>query len=511
MTTVAELATALRAGQTPAFAANANTRAYAAELDAQDPVRHLRDEFIVPTKQMINRSSLSELPAASAPPSHGHDESSLYFCGNSLGLQPKTVGTYVQAQLATWASIGVKGHFRALDPATTPIPAWQDMAAGCATQMARLVGAASPAEVVAMNTLTVNLHLMMASFYRPTATRHKIIAEWKPFPSDSYALESQIQWHGLDVATSLVELQPDENLYISTASVLKTIDEHADETALLLLPGIQYYTGQLFDMQRITAHARSKGIVVGWDLAHAVGNVELHLHDWHVDFAVWCTYKYLNAGPGSIAGAFVHARHGQVVPRDGSSSSSTDGLDLDLDVRHAGFDYQPRLAGWYGGDLRVRFRMAKTFQPTPGAQGFQLSNPSAIDLASLSGALAVYDKTDMATLRNKSLALTAYAEKLLNELLADAAASSKNNNDDTAGTPPFRIITPANPAERGAQLSVLLRDSSVLAKVTAAMDSADIVMDQRKPNVIRIAPVPLYNTFADVYQVVDVLRRALLV
>ncbi|CAK7203158.1 putative secondary metabolism biosynthetic enzyme [Sporothrix eucalyptigena] len=487
MATIAEMAKALRAGGKPTFAGNANTRAYAAELDQQDPVRHLRDEFIVPTKAMINRSSLAPL---SDSKSGGE---ALYFCGNSLGLQPKSVGEYVQAQLATWSSIGVKGHFKALDD--SPLTAWQDMVAACAKQMARLVGA-SPAEVVAMNTLTVNLHLMMASFYRPTATRHKIIAEWKPFPSDSYALESQIQWHGLDVATSLVELQPDENLYISTESVLSIIDAHAEETALLLLPGIQYYTGQLFDIPRITAHARSKGIVVGWDLAHAVGNVELQLHDWDVDFAVWCTYKYLNAGPGSIAGAFVHQRHGQVVARATNGDSHT----TDLDTRHAGFSYQPRLSGWYGGDLGVRFHMAKTFQPTPGAQGFQLSNPSAIDLASLSGALSVYDKTDMTTLRNKSLALTAYAEKLLNDILKDAGSDS----------PPFRIITPANPAERGAQLSVLLRDGDILAKLTTAMGKADIVMDQRKPNVIRIAPVPLYNTFSDVYEVVAVLRSVLL-
>ncbi|CAK7270974.1 putative secondary metabolism biosynthetic enzyme [Sporothrix epigloea] len=509
MTAITEIATALRAGQKPKFADHADSPAYAAELDAKDPVRHLRNEFIIPTRQMINRKSLGPLPstvdAQDAQPEHA-----LYFCGNSLGLQPTTVGEYVRAQLATWASIGVKGHFNALDPATTPLPAWQDMAAQCAKQMAPLVGAASADEVVAMNTLTVNLHLMMASFYRPTATRHKIIAEWKPFPSDSYALESQIQWHGLDVATSLIELQPDENLYISTESVLATIDEHAAETALLLLPGIQYYTGQLFDVQRITAHARSKGIVVGWDLAHAVGNVELQLHDWDVDFAVWCTYKYLNAGPGSIAGAFVHQRHGKVEPKSTTANGKTppqsqDGKDdLDVDVRHAGFAYQPRLSGWYGGDLSVRFTMAKTFQPTPGAQGFQLSNPSAIDLASLSGALAVYDKTDMHTLRNKSLALTAYAEKLLDGILQDALSH------DAAAAPPFRIITPANPAERGAQLSILLRDGNVLAALAAAMDEADIVMDQRKPNVVRFAPVPLYNTFADVLKVVSVLRRVIL-
>lgn len=487
---------ALRAGRTPAFGDDAHSLAYAQALDAQDPVRALRDEFIVPSKAMIRRTALDALPATP-----DGDGAALYFCGNSLGLQPKAVDRYVRAQLATWASIGVQGHFRALDPASTPLAApWQGMAAVCARQMARLVGAA-PAEVVAMNTLTANLHLLMASFYRPTATRYKILAEWKPFPSDSYALESQVRWHGHDVAAALVELPPDDGLYLSTAAVLAAIDAHADELALVLLPGIQYYTGQLLDMPAITAHARRRGIVVGWDLAHAVGNVELQLHDWDVDFAVWCTYKYVNAGPGSIAGAFVHERYGRVEPAPGTAPGTAD-----PDVRQQpGFAYHPRLAGWYGTDLRVRFDMAKTFQPTPGAQGFQLSNPSALDLASLSGALSVFDKTDMPTLRSKSLVLTAYAEALLHRLLRDAAA-----RDGEHAAPPFRIITPASPAERGAQLSVLLRDGALLARLTAAMDAADVIMDQRKPNVVRIAPVPLYNTFADVYQVVDVLRRVVL-
>lgn len=311
------------------------------------------------------------------------------------------------------------------------------------------------------------------------------------------------------MAKSLVELQPDENLYISTESILATIEEHAAETALLLLPGIQYYTGQLFDIPRITAHARSKGIVVGWDLAHAIGNVELQLHDWDVDFAVWCTYKYLNAGPGSTAGAFVHERHGKVEADPKASSSNAD--KNNLDVRTGGFLYQPRLAGWYGGDLSVRFNMAKTFQPTPGAQGFQLSNPSAIDLASLSGALSVFDKTDIATLRTKSLVLTAYAEKLLNDILRDAAQQAINDEDNHKddAKPPFRIITPSNPAERGAQLSILMRDDDFLDRWTRAMKQADLVMDQRKPNVIRIAAVPLYNTFVEVYHVVELLRTVL--
>lgn len=403
-------------------------------------------------------------------------------------------------------------------------------------------------------------------------------------------------------------------MFISTEAVMAAIDEHAADAALLLLPGIQYYSGQLFNMAPITAYARSKGIVVGWDLAHAVGNVELKLHDWDVDFAVWCTYKYLNAGPGSIAGAFVHERHGYVQsdlkpesPRQGPNPDFVDdgGDTTEDDPRDITFNYRPRLSGWYGGDIRARFDMAKTFWPTSGAQGFQLSNPSAIDLASLSASLSVFAKTDMETLRDKSMVMTAYAEALLNEILKDAkqahddkdaekakdakhdentkdTTSSKDSKDskDTkeakaakafkeakaakdarydednkdstdskdsedakdvkdsddakdakdatafkdakdakdaeAGkkvddyVPPFHIITPSNPADRGAQLSVLLKDKITMSKVTRAMEVQCVIMDKRKPNVIRIAPVPLYNTFVEVYVVASVLRKALL-
>lgn len=284
-----------------------------------------------------------------------------------------------------------------------------------------------------------------------------------------------------------MELQPDANFYISTEKVLSLIDEHAEETALLLLPGIQYYSGQLFDMQRITAYAKERGIVVGWDLAHAAGNVELRLHDWDVDFAVWCTYKYINGGPGSIAGAFVHEKHGKV---DGSQEAS------------GTHSFRHRLAGWYGGDLSVRFNMDKNFQPTPGASGFQVSNPSAIDLASLSAALSVFNQTSMAALRSKSLVLTAYAEHLLTEILADDSGDS-----DGQGAP-FRILTPHNPSERGAQLSVLLRPG-LLERVGQALVANGVVCDQRKPDVIRVAPVPMYCTFSDVWKFVRIFREAL--
>ncbi|KAL8308391.1 hypothetical protein RB593_006627 [Gaeumannomyces tritici] len=492
------------------FPANAGTLEYARSQDAQDPLRHLREHFIFPTVASLKKKALDgKIPAY--PPNHkspspqpsaqengtgsaeaeagsGSDETTpaVYFCGNSLGLQPKAVREHLNAQLETWASVGVHGHFTAMEE--SPLGgSWQDMAADLATKSVPIVGAAGADEIAIMNTLTANLHFMMASFYRPTATRHKIIAEWKPFPSDTYAIASQIEWHGLDPAKSLVELHPNENFYISTEQILRTIDEHADSTALLLLPGIQYWSGQLFDMERITAHARAKGITVGWDLAHAAGNVPLRLHDWGVDFAVWCTYKYLNAGPGAIAGAFVHRRHGEVTRAQGQ-----------------GAQYHPRLAGWYGGDKSVRFDMAKEFVPTPGAQGWIVSNPSAIDLAALGGALSVFSRTTMAELRAKSLRLTAYAEHLLGRVVADEALARGDGRE-----PAFRIITPANREERGAQLSVLLREG-LLDTVIEKLGEAGVVLDKRKPNVIRVAPVPMYNTFEDVWRCVNAIRSAVM-
>ncbi|KAK8085521.1 Kynureninase 2 [Apiospora hydei] len=492
----------LRSGQDPKFPGNANSLEYAETLSSQDPLRHLKDEFILPTKGSLRKKGLTgSLPdgalgeahvngnGTSTPPNEDDDDKkkSIYFVGNSLGAQPKAVRRYLNAQLETWASIGVGGHFTMWED--SPLVAWQDMSADCARKSVDLVGAASPDEIVMMNTITANLHLMMASFYKPTEKRHKIILEWKPFPSDFYAIESQIQWHGLDPRQSMVQIEPDQDFIISTERILAVIDEHADETALLLLPGVQYYSGQLFDMARITAHAQAKGVpYVGWDLAHAAGNVELRLHDWNVDFAVWCTYKYINAGPGSIAGAFVHARHGTV--------------EKDPDAIH-GFRHRHRLAGWYGEDKSVRFDMANAFQPTPGAGGFQVSNPSAVDLASLSAALSVFEKTRMRELRSKSLALTAYAQHLLDGIVA--------SEPDAAASPPFRIITPRDPLQRGCQLSVLLLRPGLLERVGAALQEGGVVCDQRKPDVIRVAPVPLYCDFVDVYNFMSILRKAIAV
>lgn len=335
-----------------------------------------------------------------------------------------------------------------------------------------------------MNTLTINLHLLMASFYKPDSKRFKIILEWKPFPSDYYAIESQITWHGLDPSTCMVKIEPDnrKDSLISTDRILKAIDEHADETALLLLPGIQYYSGQLFDIPKITAHAKARGIVVGWDLAHAAGNVELKLHDWDVDFACWCTYKYINAGPGAIAGAFIHERYGK-VEQTGDTVS-----------------YWPRLTGWYGGDKSVRFNMDNKFIPTPGAGGYQASNPSAIDLASLSGALSVFGKTSMKELRDKALVLTAYAEHLLDQMICDGA--------DNGEGPLFRVISPRDPLQRGTQLSVLLRDG-LLESASRILEENGVICDKRKPGVIRVAPVPLYTKFEDVWRFMRIFRMAI--
>ncbi|KAK0637486.1 pyridoxal phosphate-dependent transferase [Bombardia bombarda] len=481
---------ALRAGQSVQFPLEAKSLEYARGLDAEDDLGHLRDQFLIPTrgslkKKALNGTLLGKGPNGATTNQDQDDNTpSIYFVGNSLGAQPKAVRSYLEAHLETWASVGVNGHFTQYD--NSPLVSWQDMAEDCATKSAAIVGA-SPGEIVIMNSLTANLHLMMASFYRPTEKRHKIILEWKPFPSDWYAIQSQITLHGFSPATSMVEVQPDpspNNFYISTATILSTIDAHADSAALLLLPGIQYYTGQLFDMPLITRYAQDRGIVVGWDLAHAAGNVELALHDWNVDFAVWCTYKYLNAGPGAIAGAFVHERHGK-VGRDGSGKA----------------EFRPRLSGWYGADKSVRFNMEKEFQPTAGAGGFQLSNPSAVDLASLSAALGVFGMTSMARLRDKALVLTAYAEWLLDGVLA-----GDGNGGD--GGPPFRIITPRSPLERGTQLSILFGEG-LLERVSKRLVENGVVFDVRKPDVIRIAPVPMYCTFVDVWKFGDIFKEAM--
>ncbi|KAL3419502.1 biosynthesis of nicotinic acid protein [Phlyctema vagabunda] len=315
----------------PTFPVEADTLEYAQSLDAKDHLRSFRNRFIIPSKANIKSKKLAK-PGLSSEPC-------IYFCGNSLGLQPKATAEYLQAHLDTWSSIGVHGHFTDLED--SPLTQWQSLAEHASQQSAPLFGAA-PSEVAIMNTLSVNLHLLMASFYAPTETKFKIIMDWKAFPSDHYAIQSQMRGHGVDPAEGMVMIGPKEGTYeIQTEEILALIDEHAETTALVLLPGIQYYTGQLFDIKTITAYAQSKGLLIGWDLAHAAGNVPLQLHDWNVDFAAWCTYKYMNAGPGAIAGVFVHERHGVVDYSQGEDKPQ----------------YRHRLMGWYGGDKTSRFNM----------------------------------------------------------------------------------------------------------------------------------------------------------
>ncbi|KAL1968565.1 hypothetical protein VTN77DRAFT_1775 [Rasamsonia byssochlamydoides] len=450
-------------------------REYAEALDEKDPLRKFRDYFIIPSKKDLTRKQLAV--SEEEDPS---DPRCIYFCGNSLGLQPRNVRRYIDQYLRAWAIKGVTGHFVPHEDAL--LPPFVDVDSAGAKLLAPLVGA-SPSEVALMGTLTGNLHLLLASFYRPTKEKYKIIIEGKAFPSDHYAVESQIRHHNIDPSDAMVLIEPDdpENPILRTEQILQVIDDNASSAALVLLPGIQYYTGQYFDIKKITAHAHSKGLLIGWDCAHAVGNVDLQLHDWDVDFAAWCHYKYVNSGPGAMAGLFVHERHGRV------------------DLRNTGEEgpFRPRLAGWWGHDKDTRFIMDNKFVPQPGAAGYQVSNPSVLDLSAVAASLEIFNQTSMAELRKKSLELTGYLEHLLLKYPLDAAPEDK----------PFTIITPSNPEERGAQLSLLLQPG-LLDKVLEILESNGVVVDERKPNVIRVAPAPLYNTFTEVWEFCQIFLQA---
>ncbi|KAK4547758.1 Kynureninase 1 [Oleoguttula mirabilis] len=449
------------------------TEEYAKQQDERDPLRRLREYFVIPSKADLARKTLTPRAANDG----GEDAPSIYLCGNSLGLQPTLTRKYMQQYLDTWATKGVYGHFKEVEDSN--LAPWLHVDDDVLVDMAKVVGAL-PSEVAVMQTLTANLHLMLASFYQPTKERYKVILEGKAFPSDHYAVESHIRHHGLDPADAMVLIEPESGAspILSTHYIRSVIDKHASNTALLLLPGIQFYTGQLFDMLTITDYAHTKGITVGWDLAHAAGNVPLQLHDWDVDFAVWCTYKYINCGPGSIGGAFVHERHGKVKERDGAGPGGEPKLE-----------YRPRLSGWWGSSKSSRFAMTNRFHPTPGAAGFQLSNPSVADTTAVRASLDVFKQTSMAELRQKSIKLTKYLEKLLDR--------SAHELEKPSGQC-FSIITPRNPDERGAQLSVLLKPG-MLDSVMESLEEAGVVVDERRPDVIRVAPTPLYNTFQDVF------------
>ena len=413
--------------------------AFAQQLDNADALSKYRNQFHFPKDNTGNPL--------------------LYFCGNSLGLQPKTVRSYIEQELLDWENLGVEGHFHAKHP-------WMPYHEFLTEKMANIVGA-KPIEVVVMNTLTVNLHLMMVSFYRPTKTKYKIVIEKNAFPSDQYAVQSQINFHGLDCKDALVELAPRENEdIIFTEDIEKVIAEQGDSIALIMLGGVNYYTGQAFDMKRITEIAHQKNIVVGFDLAHAAGNLFLQLHDWNVDFAVWCSYKYLNSGPGGIAGCFVHEKHA---------------TDKTL----------PRFAGWWSNNKQKRFLMQPEFNAIDGAEGWQLSNPSILAMASLRASLDIFDEVGMEKLAEKSKQLTAYLEFLINELKNDA----------------IEIITPKDTKQRGAQLSIRIKNSN--KNFFHQLTATGVVCDWREPDVIRLAPVPLYNSFLDVYQFVQKLKLVL--
>ncbi|KAL2760902.1 hypothetical protein ACRALDRAFT_1038151 [Sodiomyces alcalophilus JCM 7366] len=462
-------------------------RRHALSLDEGDSLRPIREEFVIPTR---NEMTSKTIPHQDRPNVEAKDDETpcTYLCGNSLGLQPRRTATRIRQYLDTWGTQGVQGHFKPME--NSPLPTWLNVDARAASMMAPIVGARE-SEVAVMQTLTANLHFLMCAFYRPDRNgRHKIILESKAFPSDHIAVETQIRLHGLSPAESMVCIEPPspDSPVLATDHILSTIDKHAADTAVLLLPGIQYYTGQLLDIPTITAFARARSIFVIWDLAHAAGNVPLQLHDWDVDAAAWCSYKYLNSGPGCIASLFVHSRHTVVAPAAAANSEA---------APEEGF--APRLAGWWGNDKATRFAMDTTaaFRPAPGAAGFQLSNPSVLDTTALCASLEVFEAAGgMGPLREKSLRLTAYLESLLGELPEDVKSM-------------FRIITPRAREERGAQLSILLTDDALLGPVMEALEARAVIVDERKPNVIRVAPAPLYNSFTDCYDFVQEFRSAL--
>src|ERR1035437_957469 len=417
-----------------------NTLEFAREMDGSDPLKDFRDKFYIP---IINGKQC------------------IYFVGNSLGLQPKTTQDYIYNELENWANYGVEAHFHAKIP-------WVDYHDIFVEPLSKIVGCLL-GEVVVMNHLTVNLHLLLTTFYRPTKERYKIICEAKAFPSDQYALESQVKLHaclpdrqGLDPDNAIIEVAPREGEYnIRTEDIVETINKYANEVAVVLFGGINYYSGKVFDMKAITEAAHKVGAYCGFDLAHAAGNIELHLHDWDVDFACWCSYKYLNSGPGNIAGAYIHQR-----------------FITDVSL--------PRLAGWWGYDKENRFKMEKNFKPIPTAEGWQLSNSPIISMAAHKAALDIFEEAGMENLLKKSKLLTGYLLFILDEINA--------NSNKKVG----EIITPKNEEERGCQVSILMLQKG--KEVFNALKKHGVLSDWREPNVIRVAPVPLYNTFEDVYQ-----------
>jgi kynureninase len=410
------------------------------ELDNQDELSKFRSRFHFP------ETTDGALP--------------IYFTGNSLGLMPKKAREYVDQELEDWARFAVDGHMHARHP-------WLPYHELLTEPMARVVGAKT-IETVVMNSLTVNLHLLMVSFFKPVGDRRKIVIERGAFPSDHYAVESQLKWHGLNPSECLVELTPrDGESTLRTDDIVEAIDRDGDKIALVMLGGVNYYTGQAFDMKAITEAGHRVGAMVGFDLAHAAGNLKLEMNDWDVDFAVWCSYKYLNGGPGAVAGAFVHERHA---------------TNFDLD----------RFAGWWGHDKKTRFQMGPDFVPIPGAEGWQVSNPAILQMAALRASLEIFDEAGMDALREKSVRLTGYLESLVSQLGSDRVS----------------IVTPSDPEQRGCQLSIRVKDGD--RSLQRSLTERGVFCDWREPDVIRVAPTPLYNSFQDVYRFSDILRECLM-
>jgi kynureninase len=415
---------------------------FAISQDHYDPLRGFRDRFLFPQ----------------------HNEKDvLYFTGNSLGLQPKNARDYLLQELEDWKNLGVEGHFHAKHP-------WFPYHEPFGALLAPVVGAL-PSEVVAMGSLTNNVHLLMVSFYRPAKQRFKIICEEKSFPSDQYALDSQVRFHGFDPKETVIEIGPREGeTWIRTEDILAAIEKHKDSLALVMMGGVNYYTGQLFDMPAITRAAHAAGALAGFDLAHAAGNALLELHDWEVDFAAWCSYKYLNSGPGSVAGIYVHEKH-----------------HTDKNI--------PRFEGWWGTNSQTRFRMNRQFDAFATAEAWQLSNAPVFSMAVHRASLEIFAEAGMTALREKSKNLTGYLEFLVDKINTDA------------GRKQLGIITPPDPAQRGCQLSLVIEGRG--KEIFSAITGKGVIADWREPNVIRVAPVPLYNTFQDVYEFSRILKETL--
>lgn len=410
-----------------------NTLAFAQQMDEADPLHEFKSYFYIPQHE-------------------GKD--CIYFTGNSLGLQPRITAQYVQQELDDWAKLGVEGHFQAKHP-------WMPYHEIFPQQLSKIVGCKEE-EVVVMNQLTVNLHLLMVSFYRPTPQRYKIICEAKAFPSDQYAFETQARYHGFDPANAVIEVAPREGEHtLRTADIIDTINQHGDTVAVVLFGGINYYTGQFFDLEAISKAAHAVRAYAGFDLAHAAGNVELHLHDWDIDFACWCSYKYLNSGPGGVAGVYIHEKH--IANKE-----------------------LPRFAGWWGYKKDTRFKMEKGFEPIPTAEGWQLSNAPILSMAAHKAALDIFEEAGMEKLHTKRKQLAGYLHYLLAEINMRHAEKV------------IEVITPADENERGCQVSMLMLKRG--KEIFDGLMKQGVIADWREPNVIRVAPVPLYNTFEEVWR-----------